>query len=540
MTMRLLLATVRHPPGLAQSSLRCVSAARTPRSLALLAGSTSVGEHATLLTQQQQQQQQLQRRSFHDTTPASSSQSSRRQTNNAGAARAAADDSDEERAQPFAENTLHAGEWDPLHYENPMYRPKYQPRTKMLSKEDFENRPSIMFHSTFVSMADAQASLSWITHDQQGLIYQAYKEMLRVGYDKYKVTSHEYVIKCLAQKFQMVPNRVAAIVQLQSNEEDYRAQGIELCDGAAAYMDSMALQEIAACYKAHNVKQPHDVMFVEEPAWRGQSGRSKKLKEIDDLLDVDQIWKDFEEKHLPVKARKMLTKHRFIEDVDDTSVEMPADKETKGYIRQREQFVQEQKEHVASLPATDHVKMIREREAKGRRRFNWVAQLANTRELKKARRAQDQKPNNTWGKVNKQKLPTSYSNESLHNTVVLEKDGKLRPATLHDVKNVAWKPRRHKWGTTDSVEETTQIIEFTYRQAKLKWLDQINGRKPKLAWKNGAKKPVEEEAKEEKEEDEELTFDEDEEEEEATTEETSEEGAEDSSATEEEGTDKKD
>ena len=114
-------------------------------------------------------------------------------------------------------------------------------------------------------------------------------------------------------------------------------------------------------------------------------------------------------------------------------------------------------------------------------------------------------------------MSVQYSNDSPKNTLVNE-EGKLRAGTLEDVKNVAWKPKRRDYGEEMTMEATTATMEFIYRGAKLKWLDQVKGRTSKNKQRAVAAS-AEEEAKEDVVEEEETAPSAEEDEDDTATEE---------------------
>eukprot|EP00527_Entomoneis_sp_CCMP2396_P008749 CAMPEP_0198141244 /NCGR_PEP_ID=MMETSP1443-20131203/4272_1 /TAXON_ID=186043 /ORGANISM="Entomoneis sp., Strain CCMP2396" /LENGTH=506 /DNA_ID=CAMNT_0043803919 /DNA_START=14 /DNA_END=1534 /DNA_ORIENTATION=+ len=391
-------------------------------------------------------------------------------------------------AQPFVQTTIQSQEWDPINFQNPLYHPTFKARAKILSKEDFDRRPVVGFDETFESMADAMLVISHITHEEMEMIYQEYKKILNHGHEKYGVTSHEYVVRHIAQKYNIVAYRIAGIIQLQSNEEQYRKDGSrEVLDQAGEYMDHVIKSEIADCYRAHSMKPPAGALYVEQPLARTAPSASKKFAFVDDVLDLDEIWRKYVEEHLPQKARKIISNHRYLEDKDDDKVTIKNDRETLNLIKKHEALVVEQKELFEKIGTPDVVTEYLENrpEMKKNRRPKFVAQMVNTRQLIKTKHLQKAKPNYTWFNEKKKKRSVTYSNNSPENTLVSE-DGKLRPATLHDVKNVAWKPRRHEQGTENTIQESTGVMEVIYRDAKLKWLDQVNGRLVKTTTKKPA------------------------------------------------------
>lgn len=106
--------------------------------------------------------------------------------------------------------------------------------------------------------------------------------------DKFKTTSHEYTCRVVANKFNVTSERVAAVVQLQHNEERYKANDPDrrLLTEASEYMDRAIKQEILDAYQTFGLKKPDE--FVEDPVGSSGAGRkeSKQYQTVEDLYDV--------------------------------------------------------------------------------------------------------------------------------------------------------------------------------------------------------------------------------------------------------------
>jgi hypothetical protein len=344
--------------------------------------------------------------------------------------------------QPFVQTRLQTGEWD-FERTDPLYRPKWKSRAKIISEEDFANRPTVGMSTEFESFQDAMVTLSWLDAGEQKQIYQLYLELLKHSHEKHKTTSHEYIMKVIANKYNITAERVAGVVQLQHNEEQYkRDPDRKLLVEAAEYMDRAIQQEILDAYKTFGLKMPDE--FVEDPI--GVVGRqeSKAWQVAEDLFDADQIMQDTlvrEEK----EARILIDGHVYVEDVDDEDVEIPLSADAIGLLKKHKQFhaaANENKESAKVTKTSGPTQPIAEYSESPSRRPRWqyVAQIVNTRVLKKAK-----------------SRSRGYSNNSPDNTLV-ENDGVLRAATLADVKKTAWKPKRN-------------VMEHTFQEAKRGWLD---------------------------------------------------------------------
>jgi len=135
---------------------------------------------------------------------------------------------------------------------------------------------------------------------------------------------------------------------------------------------------------------------------------------------------------------------QYVEDIDDEDVTIPISKDTKKLVEAKKQMsnhVSDNKQPSEDLPSSSVINWpTTNGEGKTRPRWKFVAQTANTRELKK-----------------KRSKHRSYTNNNPVNTLV-EEDGQLREATLADVKLTSWKPVRN-------------VMEHTYGGAKKGWLD---------------------------------------------------------------------
>ena len=414
-------------------------------------------------------------------------------------------DGGEPPVQPFVKQKINPQEWDPIAFRNPLYHPTYKARSKVLSNEDFQRRPTVRFDDSFESMADAQVVFSHITHREMQAFYDEYKINLGHAHAKYGVTSHEYIVRVLAQKYSMQAPRMAAIIQLMSNEEDMRKNGEELRDEFGEYMDYALTKEIADCYRAHGMKPPQQP-FVEQPMGRDIKPPSKRYNQVPDTVDMDETWRKYTEEHLPLKARKIIQSHRYVEDEDDDKVPIPNDKEVLGLIDKHDELQTKMENHFRNIELSDRAKehhKLYDPPRKKKRKIKWVAQIVNTRQLQKEKKAQKRRPDRTWKNKSRLRMSVQYSNDSPKNTLVNE-EGKLRVGTLEDVKNVAWKPKRRDYGEEMTMEATTATMEFIYRGAKLKWLDQVKGRTSKNKQRAVAAS-AEEEAKEDAVEEEEDT-----------------------------------
>ena len=336
--------------------------------------------------------------------------------------------------QPFVTASLEPGEWD-INRTDPFFRPKPQ-RSKMISAEDYANRPPVGFENEFSTFEDSMVSLSWLDSKTSRQIYQIYVDMMVLSQREHKTTSHEYVCRVIAQKFNITPMRAAAVIQLQHSEEQLRRHHPELlCEEQANYAEQAILQNIRDAYRAERSQVPRG--FVEDPV--GSHGRGEPDETSKSWVKTDDIF-DLEERVTKAnvrdeeRARILIDGHVYKEDVDESEVVVKTDGVSKRLIKaQKEQQKEVTESESIPFPETN---------AKGIKRPRWkfAAQVVNTRaRRKKGRRL------------------INYTNNNVENTLI-EHDGELRVATVEEAKQVAWKPSRSK----DN--------EYIYEDAKKAWL----------------------------------------------------------------------
>ncbi|KAL3934278.1 MAG: hypothetical protein SGBAC_009967 [Bacillariaceae sp.] len=345
-------------------------------------------------------------------------------------------DKKEFKKQPFVTAKLEPGEWD-LKRTNPYFRPK-PPRSRMISAEDFANRPSVGFENEFSSYEDSMISLSWMDSKTSRNIYQIYVDMMVLSQQQHKTTSHEYVCRVIAQKFNITPMRAAAVIQLQHAEEQIRQHNPDmLCEDQAKYAEEAIQSNIRDAYRSQRAqmsKQP----FAEDPV--GAHGRGEQDETSVSWTKTDDIY-DLEEKIAEAnvrdaeRARVIIDGHLYKEDVDDTQVQVKTDNTTKRLLKDKKKIADESEETGGSIPYP-------ETNTKGEKRDRWkfVAKVVNTRAMKK-----------------KGRRITKYTNNNVENTLV-EHNGELRVATVAEAKQVAWKPTR------------TKENEYIFEGAKKAWL----------------------------------------------------------------------
>lgn len=258
-------------------------------------------------------------------------------------------------SQPFVKTRLEAGEWDPAHTD-PLYRPKFKSTAKIISADDFAARPSVGFTGEFESFQDAMVTLSWLDQSEQKHIYQLYIELMLSAESNHGRTSHEYVMRVIAQRYNITAERVAAVVQLQHNEEQIlqNEPDRELLTETADQMDNLIKQEINNAYQTFNLKKPDS--FTEDPVGVNELQDRKKWMVAEDLFDVDQMTESATVRD-ERNARMLIDGHVYIEDVDDKSIPVPLDKDCRYLLKQRGKLT------AAMAAEEETVKLQREKKA---------------------------------------------------------------------------------------------------------------------------------------------------------------------------------
>ena len=379
--------------------------------------------------------------------------------------------SSDNKRQPFVTDEIEPGEWD-ADLKDPLHRPKYKSRARIISKEDYAHQPSVSFEDQYQTFADAMVTLSWMDHDTQRRIYDLYLNWMTNAQEKHGKTSHEYVCRLLGQRFNITPFRAAAIIQLQHQEEQYKLNEPDrpVLTEEAKIMDAYMKHTITEAYRSTGETPPDT--FV-EPVDPEGGMESYKTVAVDDLMDVDQLTRDANVREQE-RARVMINEHVYIEDKDDEAQEIKLTRETKRLMKQKEQL-QATKDAAGDAVASPTAKEAMDQKDERRPRWKFVAQTINTQDLNpkaKFSHYKDGKP------LRGRRHRTRFQQDWPENTLI-EEDGALRPANLAEVKQTSWKPVRH-------------VQEFTYEGLKKGWLDRTVRNKSN-AW--GKKNILEEKEK---------------------------------------------
>jgi len=362
--------------------------------------------------------------------------------------------------QPFVKYRIEPGEWD-TNRTDPYHRPK-PPRNKLISAEDFANRPPVGFENEFSTYEDSMIALSWLDAKTCKQIYSTYVDMMvRHQTEHPGRTSHEYVCRVLAQRFQITTWRAAGVVQLQHAEEQMRRNNPELlCEEQAQWAEETIMKNISDAYKSQKAQPPnrgHGGMhqpFVEDPV--GIHGLGEPDEVSNSWVATDDIY-DMEAKLRKANARDdelaqvMIDEHVYKEDVDESTLPVRTDGVARRLIKDKR--AHEKANDGAAKTDGDESKVpYPETNGQGVKRPRWkyVAKIVNTRAMRK-----------------KGKRVTSYTNNNISNTLV-EHDGELRVATVEEAKKVAWKTTRTKGNAN------------IYEGVQKAWLDKTNNGKTEV------------------------------------------------------------
>ena len=341
--------------------------------------------------------------------------------------------------QDFVKVKLEPGEWD-TQKTDPIHKPPWKNKARTISAEDYANRPRAGFDEEFASPHDAMLVLSWLDRANQEKIYHSYLNFMKTMSEKETATSHEYVMRVLAQKYNISSSRVAAVVQLLHNEDQIRRNHPEqkIYYETQDYVDARIAEHIANCYDAF--KQPAPTApFIEDPmavTGLGDIDRNEAgTMEAGDELDVD----DLLEKAMIREQREMrlwIDSHVYVEDVDEDTVKVKTTGDCQKLMKAQEKLKEKspgtRPEALRPLPENGQGKV--------RPRWKYMAETINTRELGP-----------------KKKYYRPRNGKTIKNAIV-EQDGNLRVASVKEVKNTCWKPERN-------------LMEFTFNGVKQAWLE---------------------------------------------------------------------
>eukprot|EP00542_Grammatophora_oceanica_P019220 CAMPEP_0194029374 /NCGR_PEP_ID=MMETSP0009_2-20130614/3107_1 /TAXON_ID=210454 /ORGANISM="Grammatophora oceanica, Strain CCMP 410" /LENGTH=456 /DNA_ID=CAMNT_0038669015 /DNA_START=154 /DNA_END=1525 /DNA_ORIENTATION=+ len=349
--------------------------------------------------------------------------------------------------QEFVNVRFDPGQWDRKR-RDPLHRPPWKNSARIISAEDFAERPRVGFSSEFASLYDAMMTFSHMTADDDDKVYGDYLELMIKSHkqNKDQVTSHEYVCRVLAQKYNITANRVAATIQLKHNEEQHKKKGYPLLSSTQEYVDSKTLEHIKEAYAAYGETPPGQ--FVENPVGvdgmgTGEKSLDDQFDELDDLVDVEAM-EEQRRKNEKGMAQTYIDKKQYQVDVDE-SLKFVGLSENARNVLNRQKHFSKMKEFQRPPAWKPTRRPNEDGERKRRKRYKYIAKIVDTREDKKAR-----------VKTGK---PWASAQARLDDTLV-EIDGEVRAASLAEAKGTSWKPKRN-------------VLEFMLRDVKKAWLDRV-------------------------------------------------------------------
>lgn len=323
--------------------------------------------------------------------------------------------------QDFVRVRLEPGEWSPDN-KDPIHRPAWRNNAEIIHPDDWAMRPRVaMGNGELESIHDSMSTLGWLNAKQQDIIYQSYLEMTqRMTASTNGVTSHEYIFRVLAQKFNLSSTRISAICVLKHNEEQMKAGGEKIYYDHQDFVDEKIAGYIQAAYSAYNEVNPHQ--FV-EPSIGNPSPEAFDASYFptDDLLDVDGILEEVNIRERE-KARLSIDTHIYKEDIDEDTISV----------------------HVAP-----NIQKLLQKHAKN---YSYDhAQRPGDLKPEPGSGAEPKRPRWKYAchfedVVKKEKGPRKYKGRKRQDAkvtdhTIIELDGQLRAATLKEAKGCAWKPK---------------------------------------------------------------------------------------------------
>ena len=242
------------------------------------------------------------------------------------------------------------------------WRPPWKnPRAEIISAEDFANRPRVTFSESFASMHDAMLVLSWMSQEEKESMYNLYLQMMTniaqqsgplksnegkdIMGDDWTVlsanTSHEYVVRVVAQTYNVTTSRAAGVIQLQHNEEQMKKDPtFTVNHHVQAYVDAKVRENIRDIYQSYGETDP--LQFVEQPISstgnifrEDTEGQSAVV--APELTDADARLKKTRAQELE-DARVRIKNHIYVEDVDENTRKVKTDQEANRLLKMGAQF----------------------------------------------------------------------------------------------------------------------------------------------------------------------------------------------------------
>lgn len=347
-------------------------------------------------------------------------------------------------------------------------------------------------------------------------------------------TSHEYVVRVIAQSYNMTTSRAAAVIQLQHNEEQLKKDPtFELQHDVQTHVDTKVNEWIREVYQSYGETAP--LQFIEHPvSSTGMLGRedteASRVEGAPDLVDIDALLKRTKNMEI-AEAKARIKNHQYVEDIDERTMNVKISGETKQLMTRAEELsdLYEVKEKTLDDTATEEgdselsdppfdtssssssSKKKKKRSAKTlkipkgvspfpennrgykqtpesrRPRWKYAAQIINTHTL-------ENPPNsNRHGKRVAARSKARRHGRVVSGNTIIEEGGKLRAATVAELEQTSWKHVRNE-------------SEFMFKGVKKAWLrkeleGEVGGWGPQIE----VQKSVEEESNEGDKDEEEAT-----------------------------------
>eukprot|EP00574_Skeletonema_japonicum_P006251 CAMPEP_0201725288 /NCGR_PEP_ID=MMETSP0593-20130828/8729_1 /ASSEMBLY_ACC=CAM_ASM_000672 /TAXON_ID=267983 /ORGANISM="Skeletonema japonicum, Strain CCMP2506" /LENGTH=513 /DNA_ID=CAMNT_0048216641 /DNA_START=31 /DNA_END=1572 /DNA_ORIENTATION=- len=399
---------------------------------------------------------------------------------------------------PFFHQNLRRGPSPPSHskhsrHENDgrdsYWRPPWKSRADIISAEDFANRPRVTFSEHFASLHDAMATLTWMTQNEKDGIYQMYCDLMTVmaekGEDPKKDswgvlttnTSHEYIVRVIAQHYNITTSRAAGVIQLQHNEEQLKKDpNFKIRHDLQAFVDGRVRDSHREVYQSYGEKDP--MAFAEDPvASAGFLARedvgSAAVVGASDLVDIDALVKKVKRMERD-EASMRIKNHIYVEDVDDRTRKVKVDKEAKRLEKSKKALAGlydltkasgdggEEKDTATiktkvppipegALPYPDNNVGYQETPKTRRPRWKFAAQIINTHTL------ENPPGSSQHGKRVAKRTKARRHGRIVDGNTLIEKDGEVRVATVAELEQTSWKHVRNE-------------SEFMFKGVKAAWM----------------------------------------------------------------------
>lgn len=373
------------------------------------------------------------------------------------------------------------------------WRPPFKnARAEIISAEDFAKRPRVTFSESFLSMNDAMVVETWMSQQEKDQMYELYVNMMTSIAAQQKSsnnkpsteekddftdknwnllstnTSHEYVIRVVAQNHNVTTSRAAGVIQLQHNEEQLKKDpNFKVNYALQEHMDNKIREHIRETYKSYGETDP--LTFTEDPiAATGKIGRedtgSDNVVTASELTDVDALLKKTKLQEIE-KAEVRIANHVYIEDVDERTRKVQIDKEARRLMKSKEEFKKESVKQEGKKKSNKHMLKIpkgatpfpnnnrghNETPDTRRPRWKFAAQIINEHML--------ENPTNSSrrGKKVAARAKARRHGRIVEGNTIIEQDGNIRAASVAELEQTSWKHVRNE-------------SEFMFKGVKDAWM----------------------------------------------------------------------